>query len=199
MKEYQTKQIRNIAIVGHQGTGKTFLSETMLFLTHSIDKKGEVEKKSTVSDHLPEEQAKFSSLSTSLIPIEFNDCKLNFLDTPGNDELVGDLYEALSVVKGVVIVIDATKGVEVGTERVWKEVKRRHIPSIIFINKMDKENVKYDEVLAQITDKLGSQAVPMMLPIGKEENFEGFINIIEKKGYIFDGKGTNKEIGRAHV
>ncbi|NLB85174.1 MAG: elongation factor G [Acholeplasmataceae bacterium] len=194
MKEYQTKQIRNIAIIGHQGTGKTFLSETMLFLTKGIDKKGEVEKKTTVSDHLPEEHAKFSSLSTSLIPVEFNGYKLNFLDTPGNDELVGDLYEALSVVKGVVIVLDATKGVEVGTERVWKEVKRRHIPSIIFVNKMDKENVKYDDVLNQITEKLGSQAVPMMLPIGKEEDFEGYINIIEKKGYIFDGKGNNKEV-----
>lgn len=116
MKEYKTKELRNIVILGHQGSGKTTLSESLLFVSKTIDKKGEVEKKNTASDYMPEEQQRLSSLSTSLIPVEHNGFKLNFLDTPGNDEFVGELNQALSVVKGAIIIIDATSGVQVGTE-----------------------------------------------------------------------------------
>jgi len=120
MKEYTAAEIRNIAILGHQGSGKTSLSEALLYATEAIEKKGEVEKKNTVSDYMVEEQTKQSSLSMSLIPVEWNDKKINFLDLPGSDELVGDLNQALSVVKGAVLLVDASKGVEVGTERLWR-------------------------------------------------------------------------------
>lgn len=129
MKEYTTKEIRNIAILGHQGTGKTSMSEALLYASGGIDKKGEVERKTTVSDYLVEEQNKLTSLSLSLIPCEWKNYKLNFLDVPGSDEFVGDLNQALEVVKGAIIMIDASKGVEVGTERVWNEVRKRHIPA----------------------------------------------------------------------
>ena len=154
MKEYNTKEIRNIAILGHQGSGKTSISESMLYVSKAIEKKGEVEKKNTVSDYLVEEQNKLTSLSLSLLPVEWNDHKFNFIDVPGSDEFVGDLNQALEVVKGAVILIDAVKGVEVGTERVWSEIRKRHIPAILYVNKMDKENVKFEQVLEDIREKI---------------------------------------------
>ncbi|MGI6787060.1 MAG: elongation factor G [Acholeplasmataceae bacterium] len=195
MKDYQSKQIRNIVVIGHQGSGKTTLTESMLYVAKNISKKGEVEKKSTVSDFMPEEQQRLSSLSTSLIPVEYDGYKLNFLDTPGNDEFVGELHQALAVVKGAVIIIDATSGVQVGTERVWKEVRKRKIPTVIFINKMDKENIKFDDLLKEIEEKLGSEAVPFAIPIGKEDNFEGYVDVVDMKGYSFtSGNRTEVEV-----
>ena len=187
MKEYATNQIRNVAILGHQGSGKTSLSEALLFVSGAIDKKGEVEKKNTVSDYMVEEQSKLASLSLSLLPAEWHDYKLNFLDVPGIDELVGDLNQALEVVKGAIIMIDASKGVEVGTERVWKQIRERHIPTILFINKMDKENIKFDEILDQIREQLGKKAVPFAWPIGHQDDFEGFVNVVDMKARIYDG------------
>lgn len=187
MKEYTTKEIRNIAILGHQGTGKTSMSEALLYASGGIDKKGEVERKTTVSDYLVEEQNKLTSLSLSLIPCEWKNYKLNFLDVPGSDEFVGDLNQALEVVKGAIIMIDASKGVEVGTERVWNEVRKRHIPAILYVNKMDKENVKFEEVLEEIREKLGKKAVPFAWPIGHDENFEGFVNVVDMKARLYDG------------
>ncbi|MCD4826867.1 MAG: elongation factor G [Acholeplasmataceae bacterium] len=187
MKEYTTKEIRNIAILGHQGTGKTSMSESLLYVSGGIEKKGEVERKSTVSDYLVEEHLKQTSLSLSLVPVEWKNYKLNFLDVPGSDELVGDLNQALEVVKGAIIMIDASKGVEVGTERVWNEVRKRHIPAILFVNKMDKENVKFEEVLEEIREKLGKKAVPFAWPIGHNEDFEGFVNVVDMKARLYDG------------
>jgi len=191
MKEYNTKEIRNIAILGHQGSGKTSISEAMLYVSKAIDKKGEVEKKNTVSDYLVEEQNKLTSLSLSLLPVEWNDHKFNFIDVPGSDEFVGDLNQALEVVKGAVILIDAVKGVEVGSERVWNEIRKRHIPAILYVNKMDKENVKFENVLDDIREKLGKKAVPFCWPIGHDENFEGFVNVIEMKARIYDGQDSH--------
>ena len=193
MKDYPSKNIRNIVILGHQGSGKTTLAESLLYVSKTIPKKGEVEKKTTVSDFLPEEQNRLSSLSTSVIPVEYNGLKLNFLDTPGNDEFVGELNQALSVVKGAIIIIDATSGVQVGTERVWKEVRKRRIPTVIFINKMDKENVKFDDLLKEIEEKLGKEAVPFAIPIGKDDKFEGFVDVVDMKGYTFE-QGARKEV-----
>ena len=146
MKEYLTKNIRNVAVLGHLGCGKTSLTEAMLFMSGAIAKKGEVEKKTTVSDYTVEEQNRQTSLTTALIPVEWKGFKINCLDTPGSEEFICDLTQDLSVVKGAIVVVDATKGVEVGTERVWNELRKRHIPTIIYVNKMDKENVKYDKV-----------------------------------------------------
>lgn len=187
MKVYETNQIRNIAILGHLGSGKTSIAEALLFSSGAISSRGSVEAKNTVSDFMDEEKAKQGSLSTSVIPVEYNGIKLNFLDVPGTDELDNEIKQALSVVKGAVLVVDASKGVEVGTEKLWKEIRNMHIPAVIFVNKMDKENVKFEDVLESIRVKLGKKAVPFCWPIGRNENFEGFVNVIEMKARIYDG------------
>ncbi|HKL95412.1 MAG TPA: elongation factor G [Haploplasma sp.] len=188
MKVYETDKIRNIAVIGHLGTGKTSLMESLLYSTNTIDKKGEIERKNTVSDYLFEERNKMSSFSMSLLPMEWKDYKLNFLDLPGSDEFIADLNQALEVVKGAIIVIDATKGVEVGTERIWREIRRRHIPAILFINKMDQPNINFENLLEDIRVKLGKRAVPLTYPLGRDEKFDGFVNVVENTARVYDGK-----------
>ena len=183
MKEYLASQIRNVAVLGHRGCGKTSLAESMLFLGKGIAKKGEVERKNTVSDYLAEEQGRQTSLSTSLIPVEWNGCKINFLDTPGSGEFVGEVNNDLSVVDGAIVIIDAASGIQVGTERVWEALRERNIPTLILVNKLDKENVKPAQLLNDIK-AFNSHAVPVCLPIGAEANFKGFVDVVSKKAFV---------------
>ncbi|MDT8336846.1 MAG: GTP-binding protein, partial [Candidatus Izemoplasmatales bacterium] len=187
MNEYKADALKNVILLGHLGSGKTSLSESLAFISGAIDKKGTVEKKSTVSDYTPEEQSKLSSLSTGLLPLGFKDIKINILDAPGADEMIGDISHALAVANAAVLVVDASSGVEVGTEKMWLEIKKRNLPAIIFLNKMDKENIKFEEVLEEIRTKLGKQAVPFCLPLGKSDEFNGFADIVELKARIYDG------------
>lgn len=191
MKEYTAKQIRNVALLGHLGSGKTSLAESVLFLGKAISKKGEVERKTTVSDYLPEEQNRQTSLSTALIPVEWNGYKINFLDTPGSEEFVGEIEQDLSVVDGAIVIIDAQKGIEVGTERVWDEVRERNIPTLIFVNKMNKENVKFAQVMDKVVEGFGNNAVAVCYPMGTENNFKGFFNALTKKAYC---NGTESDV-----
>ncbi|MFA5693540.1 MAG: GTP-binding protein, partial [Acholeplasmataceae bacterium] len=158
MKEYKANALRNVILLGHLGSGKTSLAESLAYISSAIDKKGSVEKKSTISDYTPEEHTKQSSLTTALIPIEFKETKINFLDAPGADEMIGDITYAMSAANAAVLVIDASSGVQVGTERMWLEIKKHNLPAMIFINKMDKENIKFDELLEEIQTKLGKEA-----------------------------------------
>ena len=195
MKDYLTKNLRNVAVLGHLGSGKTSLTEAMLYVSGAIAKKGEVEKKTTVSDHTLEEQNRQTSLATSLIPIEWKGYKINCLDTPGSEEFVCDITQDLTVVKGAVIVVDATKGIEVGTERVWNELRKRNIPTIIYVNKMDKENVKFDKIYNNIRDTFGKRCIPLTWPLGHDDQFDGFVNAVERIARIYDGtKCVNAEV-----
>ncbi|MDD4212470.1 MAG: elongation factor G [Bacilli bacterium] len=195
MKEYHAKAIRNVAILGHLGSGKTSLSEALLYIGGAIEKKGEVERKNTVSDYSLEEQTRQTSLSASLIPVEWKEHKINFLDTPGSEEFIGEVENILSVVKGAILLVDATKGVEIGTERCWEEIRKRNLPTIILINKMDKENVKFEPVLESIREKLGKRAVPFCWPLGHSDLFDGFANVVTKKAHIYkDGKMVEEAI-----
>ena len=188
MKVFTTENIRNISLLGHRGSGKTSLVESLLFVKDYIKRKGNVEDGTTISDFDKEEVKRIFSINTSLIPIEYDEVKLNFLDTPGYFDFVGEVVSSLRVSASVVIVMDATAGVEVGTEKAWKLLEERKLPRIIFINKMDKGYVNYPKLLAELKEKFGKKIAPFCLPLGEKEEFKGFVNVVDMKGRIFNGK-----------
>ena len=195
MREYHSKAIRNVAILGHMDSGKTTITEACLYIAGAIDKKGEVEKKNTVSDYTVEEQARQTSLQSSLIPVEWSGHKINFLDVPGSEEMIGEVENVLSVVKGAVLVIDAGAGVEPGTERAWEELRKHNIPTLIFVNKMDKENIKYEELIEELKEKFGKRVAPFAYPLGKLDKFDGFALVAEGKARLYrDGVSVDGEI-----
>lgn len=186
--KYSPVSIRNIAIVGHQGSGKTTLVESIAFIGSLINKKGSIEDKNTISDYLDDEKKKLCSLSTSIIPVEFQNHLFNLIDIPGNDDFVYELLSITHQVKGAVLVIDASKGVQIGTVKNFKSLKKAGVPIFIFVNKMDKENIDFPELLKDIQEKLSDKCVPFAYPIGKEEGFDGYINIPEMKARKYNGK-----------
>ncbi|WP_066496505.1 elongation factor G [Abyssisolibacter fermentans] len=188
MKNYGADKIRNVALLGHGGSGKTTLTEALLFSIGSIKRMGKVEEGTTISDYTKQEKDRQVSISTSLIPIEWQEHKFNVLDTPGYFDFIGEVYSALKVVRGAVIVVDASAGIEVGTEKSWKYTRERNLPTIIFVNKMDKENVNIDKIINELREKFGKSIVPFQMPIGSADNFKGLVNIADMKAKIFEGK-----------
>ncbi|ETZ31363.1 translation elongation factor G [Fusobacterium nucleatum 13_3C] len=188
MKVFTTENIRNISLLGHRGSGKTTLVESILYVKDYIKRKGDVENGTTVSDFDKEEIRRIFSINTSLIPVEHNDVKLNFLDTPGYFDFVGEVVSALRVSASAVLVLDATAGVEVGTEKAWKLLEERKLPRIIFVNKMDKGYVNYPKLLNELKEKFGKKIAPFCIPIGEKDEFKGFVNVVDMVGRVFDGK-----------
>ena len=147
---YTPDKIRNIAIVGHQGSGKTSLVESLAYKSQLIKIKGTIENKNTISDYLPDEKKKQSSLSSSIIPLTYNGYKLNLIDIPGNDDFIFETIGITRLVKGAILVIDASKGVLVNTIKSFNLLKKRGVPIFIYVNKMDKENIKFTNLLTEI-------------------------------------------------
>lgn len=198
MKQYDVEHLRTIAVVGAAGSGKTSFMESVLYVTGTKEKKGSVDEKTSTSDYLTEEKEHLSSISTSLVPVEYLQYKLNFLDTPGNPELVNEVNQALSVVKGAVIVVDGSKGIDVGAEQVLSDMSLLNIPSIIFINKMDKENIKFEPLLQSLRTILGKKAVPFLWPIIEQEDFRGYVDLVNMKTKVLEnGKIVEKELSDA--
>ena len=187
MKNYTVDKIRNVAFLGHGGSGKTTLTESLLYTTQVIKRMGKVEDGNTVSDYDKEEINRKFSIGTSVVPIEWQDHKYNFLDTPGYFDFVGDVFSALRVAGGAVIMLDASSGIEVGTEKAWNFTEKREMPKIIFINKMDKENVSYVKLIKELKDTFGKKIAPFCIPIGEGETFEGFVNVVDGIGRKFNG------------
>ncbi len=184
MKTYSVDKIRNVALLGHSSCGKTTITEALLLNTKVTNRMGRVEDGNTVSDFDKEEKERQVSIGTSIVPIEYQDTKINFLDTPGYFDFVGEVYGALRVADSAVLVIDASSGIEVGTEKSWKYLEQRNMPRIIFVNKLDKENIKFDDLLDTLRDKFGKKVVPFALPIGKGENTDGYMDILQEQSYI---------------
>ncbi len=188
MKTYKYDKIRNIALLGHGGSGKTTLVESVLAILGETKKMGQVTEGNTVSDFDKEEIARGFSIGSSVIPVEYNNTKYNFLDNPGYFDFVGDVFGALRVAGGAVIMVDATSGIQVGTEKAWTYCEKRSMPRIIFINKMDKENVNYVKVIRDLKDTFGKKIAPFTIPLGESEDFKGFVNVVDLKGREYNGK-----------
>lgn len=184
----KTENIRNVVILGHQGSGKTTLVESLAFEAKLIPQKGEVEKKNTLSDYTPEEQRRGGSIQTAVIPLEYNGYKINLLDIPGNDDFISEVIGVAGVVKGAVLVVDASVGVQVGTIKHYKQLKKKGVPTFVFVNKMDKEEVEFDAVIEDIREKLGKEVVSFCYPLGKNKSFDGFANAVDMKAHIYNGK-----------
>lgn len=188
MKDYQSDKIRNVALVGHGGCGKTILTEAMLLTTKVTNRLGKVEDGNTVSDFDKEEMARRISISTSSIPVEWKDYKYNILDTPGYFDFIGEVNCALRVAGGVVLVVDASSGIEVGTEKAWNYTTSRKMPKFIFVNKMDKENVNFEKILNELREKFGKSVAPFAIPMGENNSFNGFVNVVDMLAREYNGK-----------
>ncbi len=187
MKTYPVDKIRNIALLGHGGCGKTTLIESFLYTLGETKRLGSVEEGTTVSDYDKEEISRQFSISTAVIPVEHNGHKYNLLDTPGYFDYQGEVTSALRVSGGAIIVIDASSGVEVGTEKAWQATEVRKLPKLIFLNKMDKENINFVELIEELKQKLGKKIAPFEIPIYDGEKLKGYINVVNHKAREFNG------------
>jgi elongation factor G len=189
MKEYRTDLIRNIAFISHGGGGKTSLGEALLFATGAINRMGSVEEGNTVSDFEEEEIRRTLSLSTGILPIEFNDHKVNFLDTPGFADFLGEVISTLRVADSAVVLVDSVAGVEVGTEIVWEYCNQFNLPRFVMISKMNRENANFQATLNSIR-QLPTEAtfVPVQLPWGEKQDFKGVIDLFTMKARSGDGQ-----------
>ena len=179
MREYRTEQIRNIGVIAHSGAGKTSLIEAMLYNGGAVERMGQVDQGTTVADYSPDEIERKTTLNCSVCIAEWNEHKLNIIDTPGAEDFYGDLESVLRVSDAVVVVIDATTGVEGGTEKVWEIADKYNLPRLIFVNKMDKENANFEGALASVEEVLEVSASVVQLPIGAEDNFTGVVDLVQ--------------------
>ena len=190
MKEYTGEKIRNVAIVGHGGSGTTSLTEALLYRSGAINRMCKVEDGQTTTDYEPEEIKRGVSVNATLAPVEWNGTKINFIDTPGFADFVAEVKGAFRAVDSALIVVCATSGVQVGTEQCWKLAEEAGLPRIIFVNKMDRENADFDSILANLRGKFGKKVLPLQLPLGKEDDFHGVIDLYKMKAYAANGNGN---------
>lgn len=188
MKVYQAENIRNIALLGHGGSGKTSLTEAILYTGKLTTRMGRVEDGNTVSDFDKEEIARGISISLSVIPVEWEGFKINLLDIPGYFDFIGEVESMGKAAGGIVILVDATSGIEVGTEKAWELAMSKKKPTFIFINKMDRENANFEKVLNELREKFGKKVAPFQVPIGEKENFVGNVNVAKMVAREYNGK-----------
>ncbi|HHV34728.1 MAG TPA: elongation factor G [Syntrophomonadaceae bacterium] len=194
MKVYESSRIRNIAVIGHGGAGKTSLVEAMLFNAGHTNRLGKVDDGTATTDYFPEEIKRKISVSTALAPCEWKDCKINLLDTPGYADFFSEVKGALRVADSVLLVLCAVSGVEVQTEIGWREADKAKLPKIVFINKMDRENANFDRVLKQMKELYKKNIIPFQLPIGAEDDFSGLVDLLTMKAYKYNpNDGTYQE------
>lgn len=194
-KEYPTERIRNVAVLGHGGSGKTSLVDALCFAAETSERRGSVEDGHALTLTTPEEVSHGISVQLTPAFAEWRDHKINLLDTPGYLDFTGEALSAVRVSEGALVVVDATAGVEVGTEKIWGYCEERGIPRIIFVSKMDKKTADFDDVFSEIKSRLAPAAIPVEIPIGSGEDFRGIINLISEKAFLYE-EGT--QTGESH-
>jgi len=193
MKPTSTDKIRNVALISHGGAGKTSLAEAMLFDAGATSRLGTVEAGTTALDWDPDEQKRNQSINLAIGSLEHDGVRITIVDTPGYADFQADVVEALAAVDAVIVVIDASAGVEVGTEEVWRLADARGLPRMVFINKMDRENANYDATLDALKARFGPKIAPVYLPIGSADSFRGYVDVIEEHANVYEN-GTPKEV-----
>ncbi len=193
MEVYPSNNIRNVGIVAHSGSGKTSLAEALIFNTGATSRLGRVEEGNTVTDYHPEEIKRKVTINTSLAIAEWQEHKINLLDTPGYSDFFGDVLAALRVVDSLLIVISAVDGIKVQTQVVWEEADKRNMPRLVYINKMDRENANFQKIIDSMKEQLSPHVLPIQLPLGAADNFTGIIDLLHQKAYTYDDNGQEKE------
>jgi elongation factor G len=193
VKSFPPAKIRNVALVGHGGAGKTSLAEALLFCGGAISRMGRVEDGTTTTDFDPEEVRRHLSLSLSLAPFEHDGFKINLLDAPGYADFVGDVRTALQVADLAVVVVSAVEGVEVQTEVAWRIAAELNLPRMFFVNKLDRDRASFDRTLDQLRDRFGAGVAPLELPIGEEASFRGIADLLTDTAVLYDG-GPNPTV-----
>ena len=194
MKVYTAENIRNVALISHVGAGKTSLVDAALYDSGAVTRQGKVDEGSSVADYDPDELKRSMTLNAKVLPVEWKNTKINFIDTPGYADFVGEVKAALRVADAALVVVTAEKGVEVGTELTWQYADERHLPRMVLINKLDRENTSFDQALESLRKQFGLKVVPLQLPIGEQGNFKGVVDLVSQKGYTFEGGNKVQEI-----
>jgi len=191
MDKITTKSIRNVALLGHGGSGKTSLCEAMLYLAKETDRLGKTPEGNTVSDYDPEEIRRGFSLSTTVEPLSWLDSKINILDTPGYLDFTGEVLEGMRVADSALIVVDGRNGVEVGTELAWDMAEKEGIPKAFFINRFDDGEARFKKVFDALREKFGVTVCPLLIPMIDGDKVTGFLNLIDMKAEVYDKTGAN--------
>jgi len=195
LKRYGPEHIRNVAVVGHGGTGKTSLVEALLFVAGAIDRQGRVEDGTTTTDFDPEEIRRQHTINASLAPVEWEGTKVNLIDTPGYPDFVGEVVGALRVTEGALVVVDARAGVEVQTEYVWARASERALPRMVVVSRLDREHASFDHAVDALRARFGARVVPVHLPIGAEAGFTGVVDLVTMRAHVRrDGRDLVEEV-----
>ena len=193
MKVYRTDEIRNVVLLGHGGSGKTSLAEAMAYVSGATNRMGKITDGNTISDFDKEEQKREFSISTTLIPIEWEKAKINILDTPGYFDFVGEVEEAVSAADAAVIVVSGKAGVEVGTEKAWELCDKYKLPRMVYVTEMDVDDASFRQVVQDLTDRYGKVIAPHFQPIRENEKLVGYVNVIKNAGRRYTGIGQREE------
>src|SRR4051794_25856030 len=189
MARQSPDQIRNVALVGHRGSGKTSLHEALLFQAGAINRLGTVVDGSTVSDSAADEKARQMSISASLASLDWQGRKVNVLDTPGEPSFIADAFGALRAAESAIFVVNAVMGVEVGTERLWERAEELGLSRLVFVNMLDRERADFFRTLQQLQETFGSHVVATEIPIGSEHDVRGVIDLVDMKAYEYSDAG----------
>ena len=193
MDVYRTDRIRNVVLLGHGGAGKTTLAEAMAYLSGVTSRMGTVTDGNTISDYDKEEIKRKFSISTAVVPVEWQKTKINILDTPGFFDFVGEVEEAVGVADAAIIVISGKGGVQVGAEKAWKFCEERNLPRMFFVTGMDNDDVSYREIVEKLQELYGKKIAPLHMPIREDGKFVGYVNIVKKAGRKYVAKGKKEE------
>ena len=196
MNVYTTDKIRNVVLLGHGGAGKTSLVEAMAYLSGITNRMGKISDGNTISDYDKEETKRLFSINTSVVPIIWDDVKINILDTPGYFDFVGEVEEAVSAADAAIIVVSGKNGIEVGTKKAWEICEKYKLPRMVFVTDMDIDNASYRQVVTDLQELYGKKIAPFHLPIRENEEFVGYVNVLQQraKRWTADGNVEKTEV-----